>query len=83
VIERLNTSVARTVQTPAFRKLEVEGLTLAVGPPADLDRYVRAEAARCKPDQHSNIKPGDPYELDRQELQHLELSIEGAVAACV
>lgn len=59
VIERLNTSVARTVQTPAFRKLEeIEGLTLAVGPPADLDRYVRAEAARWQNlISSSNIKP--------------------------
>jgi tripartite-type tricarboxylate transporter receptor subunit TctC len=59
VIERLNTSVARAVQTPAFRKLEeIEGLTLAVGPPADLDRYVRAEAARWQNlISTSNIKP--------------------------
>ncbi len=47
VIARLNTSVARAVGSPAFKSLEqVEGLTVAVGPPAELDRYVRGEAAR-------------------------------------
>jgi tripartite-type tricarboxylate transporter receptor subunit TctC len=59
VIARLNGSVARAAQTPAFRTLEeIEGLTLAVGPPADLDRYVRAEAARWQNlISTSNIKP--------------------------
>ena len=59
VIERLNASVTRAVQTPAFRKLEeIEGLTLAVGPPADLNRYVRGEAARWQNlISSSNIKP--------------------------
>jgi len=47
VVARLNTSVALAVQAPAFKSLEqVEGLTIAVGPPAELDRYVRGEAAR-------------------------------------
>jgi tripartite-type tricarboxylate transporter receptor subunit TctC len=47
VIERLNTSVARAVQSGALKSLEeVEGLTLVAGPPADLDKYVRGEAAR-------------------------------------
>jgi tripartite-type tricarboxylate transporter receptor subunit TctC len=59
VVERLNGSVARAVQTPAFSALEqVEGLTLAVGAPADLDRYVRGEAARWHTlISTSNIKP--------------------------
>lgn len=49
VVERLNGSVARAVQTPAFKTLEdIEGLTLAAGPPGELDRYVRAEAARWR-----------------------------------
>ena len=49
VVERLNGSVARAVQTPGFKTLEdTEGLTLAVGPPGELDRYVRAEAARWR-----------------------------------
>jgi len=49
VVERLNGSVARAVQTPAFKTLEdIEGLTLTVSPPGELDRYVRAEAARWR-----------------------------------
>ncbi len=58
VIARLNTSVARAVGSPAFKSLEqVEGLTVAVGPPAQLDRYVRGEAARWqKLISMSNIK---------------------------
>jgi tripartite-type tricarboxylate transporter receptor subunit TctC len=47
VIERLNASVARVAQSGALKSLEdVEGLTLVAGPPADLDKYVRGEAAR-------------------------------------
>jgi tripartite-type tricarboxylate transporter receptor subunit TctC len=47
VIERLNTSVARAVQSGALKSLEdVEGLTLVAGPPAELDKYVRGEATR-------------------------------------
>jgi tripartite-type tricarboxylate transporter receptor subunit TctC len=47
VIARLNASVARAVQAPALKSLEqIEGLTIAVGAPADLDRYVRGEAER-------------------------------------
>lgn len=46
-IERLNKSVAKAVQSEAFKKLqEIEGLTPVAGPPAELDRYVRAEAQR-------------------------------------
>jgi tripartite-type tricarboxylate transporter receptor subunit TctC len=59
VIARLNAAVARAVQTPSFKPLEeVEGLTVAVGPPADLDRYVRGEAARWRTlISTANIKP--------------------------
>jgi tripartite-type tricarboxylate transporter receptor subunit TctC len=47
VIARLNTSVARAVQSGALKSLEeVEGLTLIAGPPADLDKYVHGEAVR-------------------------------------
>lgn len=46
-IARLNKSVAQAVKSPAFRKLETnEGLTIAVGAPEELDRYVRGEADR-------------------------------------
>jgi tripartite-type tricarboxylate transporter receptor subunit TctC len=46
-IERLNRSVAKAVLSDAFKKLqEIEGLTPVAGPPAELDRYVRAEAER-------------------------------------
>jgi tripartite-type tricarboxylate transporter receptor subunit TctC len=46
-IARLNESVAKAIRAGAFKKLETqEGLTFAPGPPEDLDRYVRGEAAR-------------------------------------
>jgi tripartite-type tricarboxylate transporter receptor subunit TctC len=58
IIARLNASVARAVQSPAFKSLEqIEGLTVAVGPPAELDRYVHGEAARWRNlINNSNIK---------------------------
>jgi tripartite-type tricarboxylate transporter receptor subunit TctC len=47
LIERLNTSVARAVQSGALKSLEeVEGLTLIAGPPSELDEYVHGEAVR-------------------------------------
>lgn len=46
-IDRLNKSVRVAVEDAAFKKLETsEGLTVAVGPPDELDHYVRGEAAR-------------------------------------
>src|SRR5262245_42254039 len=49
VVMRLNGAVARAVQSPAFKALEQgEGLTVAVGAPAELDRYVAGEAARWR-----------------------------------
>jgi tripartite-type tricarboxylate transporter receptor subunit TctC len=59
VVQRLNASVARAVGSPSFKTLEeTEGLTLAVGAPADLDRYVRGEAARWQNlISTANIKP--------------------------
>jgi tripartite-type tricarboxylate transporter receptor subunit TctC len=49
VIARLNQSVANAVKSGALSKLEtVEGLTIAAGPPAELDSYVRGEEARWR-----------------------------------
>lgn len=49
VVQVLNKSVGRALQTDALSKLkELEGLTLEGGGPEELDRYVRAEAARWK-----------------------------------
>jgi tripartite-type tricarboxylate transporter receptor subunit TctC len=46
-IARLNAAVRKSVDSPPFKNLETsEGLTVAVGPPEELDRYVRGEAAR-------------------------------------
>jgi tripartite-type tricarboxylate transporter receptor subunit TctC len=47
VVQALNTSIGRALQSDAFAKLrELEGLTLAGGGPEDLDRYVRDQATR-------------------------------------
>lgn len=49
VVQVLNKSIQRALQSNAFAKLkEVEGLTLEGSGPEELDRYVRAEAARWK-----------------------------------
>jgi tripartite-type tricarboxylate transporter receptor subunit TctC len=49
VILRLNKSAAEAVKADGFKKLEtVEGLTVAVGAPEELDRYVRGEEARWR-----------------------------------
>jgi tripartite-type tricarboxylate transporter receptor subunit TctC len=49
VITRLNKAAADAVKAEGFKKLEtVEGLTVAVGPPEELDRYVRGEEARWR-----------------------------------
>jgi tripartite-type tricarboxylate transporter receptor subunit TctC len=49
VIERLNKSAARAVQSEAFRKLAVnEGLVMVAQPPEELDRYVRGEEERWR-----------------------------------
>ncbi len=48
-IARLNRSVAKAVRSDAFKRLETnEGLTVAVGAPEELDRYVRGEAERWR-----------------------------------
>jgi tripartite-type tricarboxylate transporter receptor subunit TctC len=44
IIDRLNKSAARAVQSEAFKKLGVnEGLVMVASEPAELDRYVRGE----------------------------------------
>src|SRR5215211_3290958 len=49
LIERLNKSVAKAVQSDAFRRLSVnEGLVMAAGPPEDLSRYFLGEEERWR-----------------------------------
>jgi tripartite-type tricarboxylate transporter receptor subunit TctC len=49
IIDRLNKSAAKAVQSEAFRKLGVnEGLVMVASPPAELDRYVRGEEERWR-----------------------------------
>jgi tripartite-type tricarboxylate transporter receptor subunit TctC len=49
VIERLNKSAAKAVQSEAFKKLSVsEGLVMVARPPEELDRYFRAEEDRWR-----------------------------------
>src|SRR6201986_3940710 len=49
VIDRLNKSAARAVQSEAFKRLGVnEGLVMVASPPAELDRYVRGEEERWR-----------------------------------
>jgi tripartite-type tricarboxylate transporter receptor subunit TctC len=49
IIDRLNKSAAKAVQSEAFRKLEVnEGLVMVAEPPATLDRYFSVEEARWR-----------------------------------
>ena len=49
IIDRLNKSAAKAVQSEAFRKLGVnEGLVLVAQPPQALDRYFETEEARWR-----------------------------------
>jgi tripartite-type tricarboxylate transporter receptor subunit TctC len=49
IIDRLNKSAAKALQSDAFRKLSVnEGLVMVGGPPDELDRYFRAEEERWR-----------------------------------
>jgi tripartite-type tricarboxylate transporter receptor subunit TctC len=49
IIDRLNKSVARAVQSEAFKKLAMnEGLVMVAREPAELDRYVRGEEERWR-----------------------------------
>jgi tripartite-type tricarboxylate transporter receptor subunit TctC len=49
VIDRLNKSAARAVQSEAFKKLSVnEGLVMVARPPEELDRYFRGEEERWR-----------------------------------
>jgi tripartite-type tricarboxylate transporter receptor subunit TctC len=49
IIDRLNKSAAKAVQSEAFKKLGLnEGLVMVASPPAELDRYVRGEEERWR-----------------------------------
>ncbi|VIO77150.1 hypothetical protein CI1B_69730 [Bradyrhizobium ivorense] len=49
VIERLNKSAAKAVQSDAFKKLGLnEGLVMVAAPPAELDRHFAGEEARWR-----------------------------------
>ena len=49
IIDRLNRSAAKALQSDAFRRLSVnEGLVMVGGPPEELDRYFRAEEERWR-----------------------------------
>jgi tripartite-type tricarboxylate transporter receptor subunit TctC len=49
VIDRLNKSAARAVQSESFKKLSVnEGLVMVARPPEELDRYFRGEEERWR-----------------------------------
>jgi len=49
IIDRLNKSAAKAVQSEAFKKLSVnEGLVMVASPPEELDRYFRGEEERWR-----------------------------------
>jgi tripartite-type tricarboxylate transporter receptor subunit TctC len=49
VIDRLNKSAAKAVESEAFKKLGMnEGLVMVARPPEELDRYVRGEEVRWR-----------------------------------
>jgi tripartite-type tricarboxylate transporter receptor subunit TctC len=49
IIDRLNKSAAKAVQSKAFERLGVnEGLVMVASPPAELDRYVNGEEERWR-----------------------------------
>ena len=49
VVEVLNRAISQAVKNPEFvKKIEQEGLTIAVGKPVELEQYVQAEQARWK-----------------------------------
>jgi tripartite-type tricarboxylate transporter receptor subunit TctC len=49
IIDRLNKSAAKAVQSEAFKRLgSNEGLVMVASPPAELDRYVRGEEERWR-----------------------------------
>jgi tripartite-type tricarboxylate transporter receptor subunit TctC len=59
VVDRLNKSAAKAVQSEVFKQLGVnEGLVMVASPPEQLDRYVRGEEARWrKVIEDAGIKP--------------------------
>jgi tripartite-type tricarboxylate transporter receptor subunit TctC len=49
IIDRLNKTAAKALQSDVFRRLSVnEGLVMVGGPPEELDRYFRAEQERWR-----------------------------------
>ena len=49
MIAKLNATITKAANTDEFRKkLEAEGVVISTGKPADLDDFVRAEAARWR-----------------------------------
>ena len=49
IIDRLNKSAAKALQSDVFRRLSVnEGLVMVAGPPEELYRYYRAEQERWR-----------------------------------
>jgi tripartite-type tricarboxylate transporter receptor subunit TctC len=49
IIDRLNKSAAKAVQSEVFKRLGMnEGLVMVASPPAELDRYVRGEEERWR-----------------------------------
>src|SRR6195256_4099374 len=49
IIDRLNKSAAKALQSDAFRRLGLnEGLVMVGGPPEELDRYFRGEEERWR-----------------------------------
>ena len=49
IIDRLNRSAVKALQSDAFKRLSVnEGLVMVGGPPEELDRYVRGEEQRWR-----------------------------------
>jgi tripartite-type tricarboxylate transporter receptor subunit TctC len=49
IIDRLNKSAAKALQSDVFRRLSLnEGLVMVGGPPGELDRYFRAEQERWR-----------------------------------
>lgn len=58
IVTRLNAAAKRAVLSPVFQKrVQGEGLTVTVGAPEELDKYVRAETARwAQVVRNANIK---------------------------
>lgn len=59
IVDRLNAAARKAAQSPEFRrKMEQEGLMVAIGSPEELDAYVKREEARWRRIvKENNIKP--------------------------